>query len=406
MNAAPNSETTAAGGAAAGAAATVTLKVIPGGDTQRAYPIHIGAGVAGGALERLRATTQQGRRALVVTSPNFAAAQSEFIEATRAAGAGVFVTSVDGERAKRAAELEALWEVLAAAGVDRHGVVVAAGGGVVGDLAGFAAATYLRGVELVQIPTTLLAMVDSAVGGKTGINLAAGKNLAGAFWQPAAVFADTRFLATLPAREFAAGMAEIVKYGLLDDGWLFGRLRVLAAAGGFGPAHPALPGIIRECCAIKAGFVIHDERETAAAGGRALLNLGHTFAHAIENVAGYGEYLHGEAVAIGLVLAARLSAELDLASPVLADETAALLQAFALPVALRAPLDAAALIDAMRHDKKARAGSVKFVLLRAAGTGDYKHPPAFTRPLDLAAPERLALLTRLWLAAGATALPA
>jgi len=380
------------------------LKVIPGGDAGRAYPIHIGAGAAEGALELLRGAARRGRRALVVTSPNFAAAQPEFIAAARAAGAGLRVTGVDGERAKRAGELEAVWDALAAAGVGRDGLVVAAGGGVVGDLAGFAAATYQRGIALAQVPTTLLAMVDSAVGGKTGINLAAGKNLAGAFWQPAAVFSDTRFLATLPAREFAAGMAEVVKCALLDPaGPLLARLRALAGVDGvdgaagdgaaFGPEHPALPSVIRRCCEFKAEVVAGDERETARSGGRALLNLGHTFAHAIENTAGYGEYLHGEAVAIGLVLAARLSALVVRAPKSLADAVAALLRAFALPVALRAPLPADALMDAMLRDKKARAGTVNFVLLRGGAGG------GITRALDA---RGMGIVRRLWLGAGAS----
>src|SRR6185295_4410937 len=190
--------------------------------------------------------------------------------------------------------------------LDRGGVLFAVGGGVIGDLGGFAAAAWLRGIEYYQVPTTLLAMVDSSVGGKTGINLASGKNLVGAFHQPRAVFISTGLLSTLPPREFAAGMAEVIKYGLLGDAPLFAQLEEAPLT----IANARLAAVVRQCCALKARIVEADERETAKEGGRALLNLGHTFGHAIENVAGYGEYLHGEAVAIGLCAAARLSQKL------------------------------------------------------------------------------------------------
>jgi len=213
------------------------------------------------------------------------------------------------------------------------------------------------------VPTTLLAMVDSSVGGKTGINLAAGKNLAGAFHQPRGVFIATGVLKTLPPREFAAGTAEIVKYGLLGDADLFAALeRVPAAAGS-----PGLPGVIRRCCAIKARIVEGDERELAATGGRALLNLGHTFGHAIEQGAGYGAYLHGEAVAIGLAAAARLSAKLGRIGASDVGRIEAVLAAHGLPVRLREPLPMAGLLAAMTRDKKVRAGTLRFVILRAIG---------------------------------------
>lgn len=333
----------------------------------RTYPIHIGAGAGGallGALERLG----EGRRSVfVVTSPVVACVHAPLFEKVRAAGAVVHVVSCDGEGAKRAVELEALWEALAGARVDRTGVVAAIGGGVIGDLAGFAAATYLRGVDFIQVPTTLLAMVDSAVGGKTGINLGAGKNLAGAFHQPVAVYADTGLLATLPPREFSAGMAEVIKTGLLGDAALFARL---CEAGALRWDHPALEGVIRRCCEIKAAVVSADERETAGEGGRALLNLGHTFGHAIENAAGYGEYLHGEAVAIGLVLAARLSVALGLIEPGVVASVAGVLRANNLPLALRRALPVEALLAAMQRDKKTRHGAARFVVLRAVGRAD------------------------------------
>jgi 3-dehydroquinate synthase len=214
------------------------------------------------------------------------------------------------------------------------------------------------------VPTTLLAMVDSSVGGKTGVNLAAGKNLAGAFYQPRGVFVSTSLLKTLPAREFAAGTAEILKTGLLGDAALFAQLESKPLQ----PGDSRLPEIIKRCCAIKAGIVEADERELAKEGGRALLNLGHTFGHAIEQATGYAVYLHGEAVAIGLVAAAKLSQELDLISADDAARVAAAVKAHGLPVKLKAKLPLAELMEAAARDKKVRAGQRRFVVLQAVGT--------------------------------------
>lgn len=268
-----------------------------------------------------------------------------------------------GEATKRAGQLAEAWEFLARHRIDRRGVLWAVGGGVVGDLAGFTAATYLRGIDYVQVPTTLLAMVDSSVGGKTGINLEAGKNLAGAFHHPQAVYAFADFLRTLPAREFAAGAAEVVKYGLLADEKLFAQLETKPLS----LAHPDLLAIVRRCCEIKAQVVQADPRETAAEGGRALLNLGHTFGHAIENVAGYGAYLHGEAVAVGLAAAARLSRELGLVDDAAVARVERVVAAHDLPVRLREPLKLDALFAAMARDKKNRDGRLRFVVLEALG---------------------------------------
>jgi 3-dehydroquinate synthase len=268
-----------------------------------------------------------------------------------------------GENAKSISTLGRVLEFLAEHRLDRGGVLFAVGGGVIGDLGGFAAASYLRGIEFYQVPTTLLAMVDSSVGGKTGINLAAGKNLAGAFHQPRGVFIATGLLRTLPSREFAAGMAEVIKYGLLGDAELFARLESQPLT-----VHsPELADVIRTCCAIKARIVEADERELAKEGGRALLNLGHTFAHAIEQVAGYGHYLHGEAVAIGLGAAARLSAKLGSVSTAEVARIESVLQAHALPVRLKDPLPLNALLVAMARDKKVRAGLPRFVVLKKIG---------------------------------------
>lgn len=275
-----------------------------------------------------------------------------------------FVFEERGEGLKSLARYGELLNWLAAGRLDRSAAVVALGGGVVGDLAGFAAATYLRGVKFIQVPTTLLAMVDSSVGGKTGINLDAGKNLVGAFYQPQAVLIRTSFLETLSPREFSAGMAEVIKYGMLADGALF---KTLEALDNLHPTHLELAGIIRRCCAIKADVVCADERETASSGGRALLNLGHTFAHAIERVAGYGTYLHGEAVGIGLVMAAALSERFGYIEQNDVERVRQLVARYALPVALQEPLEMEVLIEAMHHDKKTAHGKLRFVAMRAIG---------------------------------------
>jgi len=328
-----------------------------------AYPVHIGAGALEVAAEAAAAARRAGAGVLTAVSPGVRAVLPGAVARFAALGP-VHVTAADGETAKSPAELAALWEALAGARLGRDGVVVALGGGVVGDLAGFAAASYLRGIAVIQVPTTLLAMVDSSVGGKTGINLAHGKNLAGAFHAPSLVAADTSLLRTLPPRELAAGMAEVLKYGLLGDAGLLGEVE---AAGRLSWDHPALPGIIRRCVRMKAGIVGADERETARDGGRALLNLGHTFGHAIEAVAGYGSYLHGEAVGAGLAMAAALSRDLGLLGDGEAARVSSAVAAQGLPVRLREPLPADALLAAMRHDKKARGGRLRFVVLESLG---------------------------------------
>ena len=239
---------------------------------------------------------------------------------------------------------------MAAHSANRDATIFAFGGGVIGDLAGFVAASYLRGIQFYQIPTSLLAMVDSSVGGKTGINLPQGKNLVGAFWQPQAVLINQKFLETLPKNQFSAGMAEVIKYGLLADKALFDQL---ASIGTISFDNPSLPSIIRRCCEIKAGIVANDEKEISDTNGRALLNLGHTFGHAIENVAGYGDYLHGEAIAVGLHLACQLS-ELTYSTFKESDteQTVQLLTENGLPTVLNNPLSIEALNSAISKDKK------------------------------------------------------
>jgi 3-dehydroquinate synthase len=237
--------------------------------------------------------------------------------------------------------------------------VLAVGGGVVGDLAGFVAATYNRGLPLLMVPTTLLAMVDSSVGGKVGINLPQGKNLVGAFHQPAAVWIDTSFLATLPDREYRSGLAEVVKYGVILDAELFAWLEQNADA--VLAREPAAVGrVVARSCRLKADVVERDEREET--GLRMVLNYGHTFAHAFEAVGGYGAWLHGEAVAAGMMCASRLAERRGLIQAEVTERQAALLTRFGLPTARRPEWDADRLIEAMRRDKKNVGGRLRFVL--------------------------------------------
>ena len=328
---------------------------------ERSYTIHFENDSSVALAARVADLRAAGRRAVVVTDSALQKAQASFL---RAAFSDIPVIAVDpGEESKSLAGFSRILDFLAANRIDRGGVVFAVGGGVIGDLAGFAAAAWLRGIDFIQVPTTLLAMVDSSVGGKTGVNHPAGKNLVGAFHQPRAVHVSTSLLRTLPPREFAAGAAEVIKYGLLGDAALFARLE----GEPLQPATADLADVIRRCCAIKAGIVQADERETAAEGGRALLNLGHTFGHAIENAAGYGDYLHGEAVAIGLCAVARLSHKLGFIGSAEIGRIERTVAAHQLPVRLRAPLPLAALEAAMGRDKKVRAGGVRFVVLRAIG---------------------------------------
>jgi 3-dehydroquinate synthase len=328
----------------------------------RSYPINIGRDMAGELAAQVAADRGKGRKLAVITDESVAAAQSEFLQNAFADIPVLVLPS--GESTKAFSHLERCCNFLAEAGLDRGGRLFAVGGGVIGDLAGFAAASFFRGIGFYQVPTTLLAMVDSSVGGKTGINLECGKNLVGAFHQPLAVFADLDTLKTLPAREFSAGMAEVIKHGLLADAQLFADLE---SEPRLDADSEALPSVIRRNCAIKAGVVSSDEKEQTKSGGRALLNLGHTFGHAIEAVAGYGNYLHGEAVAIGLVLACRLSRSLGMVDQGVADRTAALIAKYDLPESLHEPLPVESLMAAARKDKKARAGVLRYVALEQIG---------------------------------------
>ena len=338
--------------------------------TTAPYTITIGPGLLddGDCL----AAGIRGRHALLVSDAHVAPLYAAGVEAAlRAArpelAIGRFVMPA-GEHEKTLARLAGALDALAALGATRDASVIALGGGVVGDLAGFAAACWMRGIDVVQLPTTLLAMVDSSVGGKTAVDLPAGKNLVGAFHPPRAVVADTRALRTLPARELRAGLAEVVKYGAIFDAgfldWLAAHADALLARD-----DAALAETIAHSCRFKADVVARDPFEH---GDRALLNFGHTFGHAIEVEQGYagatgGGLNHGEAVAVGMVLAARLSSTLGLAPMADAERLRVLLQRFGLPTALPAGLAPERLLARMRLDKKADAGGIRFVLWEGAG---------------------------------------
>ena len=331
---------------------------------ERSYPIVIGSGLLGGGFDL--AAHVGGPDCLVVTNGTV---EPLYLEALVAdlQGKQVNVISLpDGEAYKTLETVEDILDTLVEHGANRDTTLVALGGGVVGDITGFAAACYMRGVDFVQVPTTLLAQVDSSVGGKTGVNHASGKNLIGAFHQPSAVLIDTDTLKTLPAREFRAGLAEVIKYGAIVDAdffaWLEGNIDALLAREA-----PALAVAIRRSCELKAEIVAEDERES---GRRAILNFGHTFGHAIERCQGYGEWLHGEAVAAGMVMAAQLGGG-DRAAE---ERLETLLGRAGLPI--RPPeLAPADLLAAMGMDKKVKGKRLRFVLLRELGnafvTSDY-----------------------------------
>lgn len=338
---------------------TETLKVEL---AERSYPIHFS-----GCREALKAEVQTlraaGRSVRVISDARVLDTQPDYLSQIGFEDSEI-LSLPSGEKTKSIESFSQALSYLANQACNRDCALFAFGGGVIGDLAGYVAASYLRGIDFYQIPTTLLSMVDSSVGGKTGINLPEGKNLVGAFWQPKAVYIDSALLQSLSPREFAAGMAEVIKYGMLADAALLADLESYA---GLSADSPELPDVIRRCCAIKARIVADDEKETAGSGGRALLNLGHTFAHAIENVAGYGAYLHGEAVAIGLVLATRLSVELGQLRTETIDQVDSLLRNYQLPTRLHAALPIDQVMLAMQRDKKTLGGKLRFVTMTALG---------------------------------------
>lgn len=338
----------------------------------RAYDVLIGAGLAARAGAHL-APLLPSRRVVLVADETVWRLHGAMVEAGLAETgfSGRTLLVPPGEGAKCFAAFQDLVERMLAGGLDRRTGVIAFGGGVIGDLAGFAAAVALRGLPFVQVPTTLLAQVDSSVGGKTGINTAQGKNLVGAFHQPRAVLCDTTLLATLPVRELRAGYAEVAKYGLIDDEPFFAWCEANGAAVVAGEAE-ALAEAVARSVAAKARVVAADEREEAAEGGRALLNLGHTFAHAFEAEAGFDGtvLLHGEAVALGISLAFRFSARLGLCEEKDALRVASHFAAVGLPVRLsdtERGWDLDRLVGRMRRDKKAACGTLTFVLARGVG---------------------------------------
>jgi 3-dehydroquinate synthase len=345
----------------------VTTVPVPLGE--RSYDIVIGEGLIGRTGELIEALLRRPRIA-VVTDENVARHHLEKLR-HGLAGAGIASETIvlaPGEASKSFAELARLCDWLLATGIERGDCIIAFGGGVIGDLAGFAAAIVLRGIGFIQVPTTLLAQVDSSVGGKTGINSKLGKNLIGAFHQPLRVIADTAVLDTLPRRELAAGYAEVVKYGLISDAaffaWLDDNASRLFAGDRDARAHA-----VELSCRAKAGIVAADETE---AGVRALLNLGHTFGHALEAAAGFGErLLHGEAVAIGMAMAFRFSERIGVCRPGVAARVAAHLASVGLPTAPRElEFDLPGpqrLLDIMRQDKKARGGRLTLILARDIG---------------------------------------
>ena len=325
----------------------------------RSYRIAIGTAM----LERVGALVDSccpAQHAVVVTDENVEQPHAMTVaESLQAAGLQTdLVVLPSGESTKSIEMAETLWQRCLSVETSRQSVILAVGGGVIGDLAGFVAATYARGLRFLQIPTTLLAQVDSSVGGKVGINLPGAKNMVGAFWQPSGVLIDTATLNTLPAREYRAGLAEVVKYGVILDEEFFEYLE--RTTDDIQQRNPAiLIDIIERSCQLKAKIVAEDEREES--GQRAILNYGHTFAHAFEAMTGYRELLHGEAVAIGMLCASRLAERLGRIDRVATVRQAELLAKLDLPTSVP-PLDRTKLLEAFRRDKKAEGGNVRFIL--------------------------------------------
>lgn len=325
----------------------------------RSYDIVIGRGLA----SRSAAFLQERARfshAVVITDGNVEAPHGRTLAETLAeAGASVDLVVVEpGETSKSVPTAVALWEKMLELGADRKTAVVAVGGGVIGDLAGFIAATFARGLPFFQVPTSLLAQVDSSVGGKVGINLPEAKNMVGAFLQPRGVLIDTETLRTLPDREYRSGLAEVVKYGVILDADFFAYLEAHVEGLLRREADVLVPTIAR-CCRLKADIVQQDEREET--GLRAVLNYGHTFGHALEALSGYGGMLHGEAVAVGMLCASRLAQLLGRIDPELTERQRRLLSALGLPTEVP-PCNLDELLRMMRHDKKAAHGQLRFVL--------------------------------------------
>ena len=337
------------------------MRCLPVDLAGRSYDIHIGSGLLDRLGEFVRPLRPSGL--LIVTDarvgPLYAA---RALAALRSIAPSAVFELAGGETGKDMRAVEAVLDALLAVGADRRSVVIALGGGVVGDIAGFAAAIYMRGIRFVQVPTTLLAQVDSSVGGKTGVNHPRGKNLIGAFHQPEVVVADTDTLRTLPPRELSAGLAEVLKHGMLADADYLAQVAADLPRLRACDEH-ALTQAIARSCEIKAAIVARDEKES---GERALLNLGHTFGHAIEALTGFERWLHGEAVGCGLCLAADLSRRLDLIGAAEVERVERIVAAAGLPTRIDG-LSRAEAIASMRGDKKAEAGAVRYIVLEAIG---------------------------------------
>lgn len=328
---------------------------------QRRYPIHIGANLLDDGI--CYTPYIVGKQVLIVTNDVVA---PHYLARLKAQLSDFDVSEVilpDGEQHKTLASVERIWDAMLAAGFNRRVTVIALGGGVIGDMTGFAAACYQRGVAFIQMPTTLLSQVDSSVGGKTGVNHPRGKNMLGAFWQPRAVIIDTDTLSTLPARELSAGLSEVIKYGFIRDNvflnWLETHMDELRALD-----RDALTHAILTSCAIKADVVAEDETEQ---GVRALLNLGHTFGHAIETDQGYGQWLHGEAIAAGMGMAAQLSVALGQLQTEDQQHVIRTLEAAGLPTHAPEGMTTDRFIELMRRDKKVLDTRLRLVLLNALG---------------------------------------
>jgi 3-dehydroquinate synthase len=323
------------------------------------YEIIVGGGILKRTGELVRGILQPGRCALI-TDTNIAPLYSDAVVASlRDAGFHPTVVTIPaGEKSKSLDITETVCDQMIAAGLDRGAFVAALGGGVVGDLAGFVASIYYRGIPHVQIPTTVVAQVDSAIGGKTGVNARDGKNLIGSFHQPALVIADPETLSTLPKREFNEGIAEVIKHAVIRDAAMLMDLERAVASH--------LPDLIARNQKIKSAIVVEDEFEKL--GVRALLNFGHTIGHAIENVTGYGRYLHGEAISLGIAAALRLSVDKAGLAPKEAETVLQALRAFNLPVQLPEDVPTEALMGSLNRDKKFAAGAIRFVLTRKLGS--------------------------------------
>lgn len=337
-----------------------TLKClkVPLGDS--AYPIFIGTDWLGALAERIKEVAGDVSHAMVISDASVGSTFGEEVRhglAELGVRTDLYLVPV-GETSKSSAQLLRLWDWMLAHRADRKSLMVAVGGGVVGDLAGFAAATYQRGIRMVHAPTTLLSQVDSSVGGKTGINLPGGKNMVGAFWQPILVGIDTDTLNSLPGREYRSGYAEVVKYGMIQSEEFFEWLEVNAEAL-LNRKSAAMIHAIEQSCAAKAKVVGEDERETS--GRRAILNYGHTFAHAIEATAGYGTFLHGEAVSIGMTMAAQFAVTRAMIEPSLLQRQTKLLEAFDLPTCWPSA-NPQAMFEVMRNDKKNEHGRLRLIL--------------------------------------------